>query len=452
MLQIISLVYYNRRSKSKLEYSSSKAKSKLKRGILTTPTIVTTNTQSQTKYELYKNPMEWAEEVGGAYHDSLLYIMGSQCNDKRNPNYIVLDWDPYGVYWDLMIYMNMFEESGGAYWDALEYMNNSNENAPDHNPLNWDQYGVYWDIMILLAKFNNLKSQNAIQEESDHNPVDWDIVGRYTEVMEYMNMYDYSDANDPDHNPMDWDILGSYADLLIYINKYEQSANNSSTHIERADILNMIPYISFDTSADYLDDILEIKERIKYKIAQNPTSIDNYVDFIEYSCTQELLFGSKEDQKLAYSILEDHNLYFFEKNLDPFIWIAQDLTSYGETLILARYDRPLLNLFIYMVISFFVVCILLAIAYMCSPKLFATDKLSSYECGFSPFSDARGAMHINFYLFLVLFLIFDIELLCLLPIIYKLSDPIAFFAVYFFLILLIIGFIYEWSEGVLSLK
>ena len=55
------------------------------------------------------------------------------------------------------------------------------------------------------------------------------------------------------------------------------------------------------------------------------------------------------------------------------------------------------------------------------------EKNSPYECGFEPFSDARGKFDVRFYLVSILFIIFDLE--------------IAFLAV------LTVGFIYEWKKG-----
>jgi len=43
------------------------------------------------------------------------------------------------------------------------------------------------------------------------------------------------------------------------------------------------------------------------------------------------------------------------------------------------------------------------------------EKVSSYECGFQPFSDARNTFDIRFYLVAILFIIFDLEIIFLLP-------------------------------------
>lgn len=44
-----------------------------------------------------------------------------------------------------------------------------------------------------------------------------------------------------------------------------------------------------------------------------------------------------------------------------------------------------------------------------------SEKNSAYECGFQPFSDARIPFDIHFYLVCLLFLIFDLEFMFLLP-------------------------------------
>lgn len=43
------------------------------------------------------------------------------------------------------------------------------------------------------------------------------------------------------------------------------------------------------------------------------------------------------------------------------------------------------------------------------------EKLSSHECGFNPFNDARSKFEIRFYLVGILFTIFDLEIIYLYP-------------------------------------
>lgn len=88
------------------------------------------------------------------------------------------------------------------------------------------------------------------------------------------------------------------------------------------------------------------------------------------------------------------------------------------------------------------------------------EKISSYECGFHPFDDTRDKFNIRFYLVSILFIIFDIEIILLFPLINYYStfntiliglytDKSEFFIVFFFLLIIILGFIYEWLKGAL---
>jgi NADH-quinone oxidoreductase subunit A len=44
-----------------------------------------------------------------------------------------------------------------------------------------------------------------------------------------------------------------------------------------------------------------------------------------------------------------------------------------------------------------------------------TEKLSTYECGFEPYEDARHTFDVKFYLVAILFIVFDIETMFLIP-------------------------------------
>ncbi len=80
------------------------------------------------------------------------------------------------------------------------------------------------------------------------------------------------------------------------------------------------------------------------------------------------------------------------------------------------------------------------------------EKLSAYECGFEPFSDARRRFDVRFYLVAILFIIFDLEVAFLFPWAVSLSDigVLGFLSMLGFLAVLTVGFIYEWSKGALD--
>ncbi len=80
------------------------------------------------------------------------------------------------------------------------------------------------------------------------------------------------------------------------------------------------------------------------------------------------------------------------------------------------------------------------------------EKNSPYECGFNAYQDARIPFDIRFYLVALLFILFDLETAFLIPwaVIIHSMGWMAFFAMILFLVLLTIGFIYEWKKGALE--
>ena len=94
----------------------------------------------------------------------------------------------------------------------------------------------------------------------------------------------------------------------------------------------------------------------------------------------------------------------------------------------------------------------IAINYAVSPKNPDPEKLSAYECGFSPFSDSRIKFDVRFYLVAILFIIFDLEIAFLFPWAVSLGNIglLGFYSMMAFLFILTVGFIYEWKKGALE--
>ena len=109
------------------------------------------------------------------------------------------------------------------------------------------------------------------------------------------------------------------------------------------------------------------------------------------------------------------------------------------------------------IIIFFSVSLCLSIGFVIlnfvfSPKKPDPEKLSAYECGFEPFSDSRMEFDVRFYLVAILFIIFDLEIAFLFPWAISLGKLgiLGFVSMMIFLIILTVGFIYEWKKGVLD--
>nr|YP_009695354.1 NADH dehydrogenase subunit 3 [Diaphanes nubilus]QEJ81532.1 NADH dehydrogenase subunit 3 [Diaphanes nubilus] len=81
------------------------------------------------------------------------------------------------------------------------------------------------------------------------------------------------------------------------------------------------------------------------------------------------------------------------------------------------------------------------------------EKNSPFECGFDPKSSPRIPFSLQFFLIGVIFLIFDIEIALILPLILTMehAKPIMFiFISFLFIMILIMGLFHEWKQGALN--
>jgi len=115
------------------------------------------------------------------------------------------------------------------------------------------------------------------------------------------------------------------------------------------------------------------------------------------------------------------------------------------------YDQYSL-VFIYFISSFGLALILLLVSSIVSNQNPDTEKLSSYECGFDPYEDARNTFDVRFYLVAILFIIFDLEAVFFFPWAVSLSHLTSwgFWTMVDFIIELALGFLYAWKIGALE--
>jgi len=96
--------------------------------------------------------------------------------------------------------------------------------------------------------------------------------------------------------------------------------------------------------------------------------------------------------------------------------------------------------------------LLLALGYVLAPRRPDPEKTSSYECGFEAFEDTRTKFDVRYYLVAILFIVFDLEIAFLFPWAVALDriGLIGIAAMGVFLLVLVVGFIYEWKKGALE--
>ncbi len=109
------------------------------------------------------------------------------------------------------------------------------------------------------------------------------------------------------------------------------------------------------------------------------------------------------------------------------------------------------------IVIFVGIAALIAVALLVAPFIVAfkrpdAEKVTAFEAGFEAFDDARMKFDVRFYLVSILFIIFDLEVALLFPWALAFHDIgwFGFGSVMIFLVVLTIGFIYEWRKGALE--
>jgi len=89
-----------------------------------------------------------------------------------------------------------------------------------------------------------------------------------------------------------------------------------------------------------------------------------------------------------------------------------------------------------------------------SPKKPGKDKNATYECGLESKGDAWIQFKAEYYLYAIIFLVFDVETIFLLPFAVAFTglSAGAFVAMMVFLLLLVEGLVWAWTKGVLTWK
>nr|YP_009935563.1 NADH dehydrogenase subunit 3 [Omosita colon]QNS37168.1 NADH dehydrogenase subunit 3 [Omosita colon]QVG61292.1 NADH dehydrogenase subunit 3 [Omosita colon] len=110
-------------------------------------------------------------------------------------------------------------------------------------------------------------------------------------------------------------------------------------------------------------------------------------------------------------------------------------------------------MYMYIIISL-IAMMLTVILNLISKKTFSDrEKSSPFECGFDPKNSARLPFSLHFFLIAIIFLIFDVEITLLLPMIMtmKISNMINFSMMSIsFILILLFGLFHEWNQGALN--
>ncbi|MBI2304405.1 MAG: NADH-quinone oxidoreductase subunit A [Chloroflexi bacterium] len=98
------------------------------------------------------------------------------------------------------------------------------------------------------------------------------------------------------------------------------------------------------------------------------------------------------------------------------------------------------------------VAFLFIISYLLAPHHYSEEKAISYECGMLPMGRFWSQIHVRYYIFAILFMIFDVETVFLYPwaVTFVSLGPAAFFEMVIFILVLLFGLAYAWKKGALA--
>ncbi len=114
--------------------------------------------------------------------------------------------------------------------------------------------------------------------------------------------------------------------------------------------------------------------------------------------------------------------------------------------------QELINISMIFIFGIILLSVFLGLSKLISPSAPSRVKGSSYECGEEIYGEISIPFHVHYYIFALLFLIFDVEIVFLVPwaIIFQELGTAGLVSMLIFLSLIMLGVIYPWRKGLLK--
>lgn len=115
------------------------------------------------------------------------------------------------------------------------------------------------------------------------------------------------------------------------------------------------------------------------------------------------------------------------------------------------YLNSYMVIFIFLLVGIMLPIVALTAGKILRPHAPGELKYKTYESGIDPFHDSRVQFHIGYYMFALMFVIFDLETVFLYPwaVAYEKLGFFAIIEMLIFVLMLLIGLIYAWKKKVL---
>nr|YP_010610973.1 NADH dehydrogenase subunit 3 [Rhingia campestris]YP_010610986.1 NADH dehydrogenase subunit 3 [Rhingia xanthopoda]WAP91807.1 NADH dehydrogenase subunit 3 [Rhingia campestris]WAP91820.1 NADH dehydrogenase subunit 3 [Rhingia xanthopoda] len=106
-----------------------------------------------------------------------------------------------------------------------------------------------------------------------------------------------------------------------------------------------------------------------------------------------------------------------------------------------------------LIIALLTIVVMLLATFLSKKSYSDREKSSPFECGFDPMSSSRLPFSLKFFLITIIFLIFDVEIALILPMILILNYSnlmIWTLTSIIFILILLLGLYHEWNQGMLN--
>ena len=119
---------------------------------------------------------------------------------------------------------------------------------------------------------------------------------------------------------------------------------------------------------------------------------------------------------------------------------------------MSSYFESYLTVGAFAVLGAILVMVMLGVAAVLRPTNPTTTKRLTYECGVDPVGSGWSQSYVRYYVYGLLFVIFDVEAIFLFPWAVALDTigVVGLAAMGVFLLVLVVGFVYEWKKGALE--
>jgi NADH-quinone oxidoreductase subunit A len=107
------------------------------------------------------------------------------------------------------------------------------------------------------------------------------------------------------------------------------------------------------------------------------------------------------------------------------------------------------NVLVFMGVGILFLSVSLLLSSLIRPSKYSEEKLIPYECGENPVGSPWIQFNIRFYVFALIFIIFDVEVAFLVPwaVVFKKLGMFAFIEGLIFILILAVGLAYVWAKG-----